>query len=112
MINEVSAKTEKRLARYEKQVSVFARSSAVKQYLIGITANEKSRRAAYDREDFDYFVLLETGLTRDEALELERHLFDRLRNGKKYHSEKKLSPYRKSSGGQVGQQYSLYIAAY
>ena len=114
-MKRVSAKTQKRVDRCITQVAAFARSPAVSQYLVGITAKERTRRSSYERIGFGYFLILEPGLTLQEALELEGALFDKLQASKKlatkYHSEKK-GGHRASSGGRAGESYCLYVAGF
>lgn len=111
----LSAKTQKRVNRCITQVAAVARSPAVAQYLVGITANERTRRSSYERIGFQYFFILETVLTLQEALDLEGALFNHLHADKKlarkYHAEKK-GGHRASSGGQARESYCVYVAGF
>jgi hypothetical protein len=104
------------IERYLEQVKAIAASQLVDQYLVGITANEHARRLAYAREGFEYFFILETRLSREEALALEQALFCTLAADPelraKYHHKKRDEPYRASTGGAIGEAYCLYIAAF
>ena len=102
--------------RYLSQIKAIAASGLVDQYLVGITADEQTRRLDYIREEFDYFFILDTKLSLEDALALESSLFHALVGNEmfrvKYHHEKRDKPYRASSGGTKGKAYCLYIAAF
>ena len=98
------------------QIRTFVSRKDVDQYLIGITANMTAREASYKRIGFDYFELLSEGHDRDEALAIEKLLFesciaDKALKGK-YHRKKVDKPYRASTGGKIASEYSVYIAGF
>lgn len=99
-----------------EQISKFFERPDVAQYLIGITANAVSRKVAYKGVGFEYFEVLSSGHTRDEAIALERAIFEKCttdsRLREKYHLEKREKPYRASTGGKHGESYSFYVAGF
>ena len=97
---------------YVQQVQAFIDSPKVEQFLVGITANEKNRRYAYKKKNFKYFILLDTNMSKEDALKFEEDLFTKFKDNKKYHSDKKKSSYKPSTGGVDHDCYSLYIAAF
>lgn len=104
------------LSQHLNQISAFAARADVEQYLVGITANVTSRRKSYYGIGFDYFEVLSSGHTREQAVEIERALFEKLTTDTtlraKYHFEKRDKPYRPSTGGKTSDTYSVYVAGF
>ncbi len=104
------------LNQYLELISAFSKRADVAQYLVGITANVASRKAAYKNVSFDYFEVFSSGHTRDEAIALERAIFEKATTDsslrEKYHWEKRDKPYRASTGGKRGETYSIYVAGF
>ena len=114
-MKSISARSQKQIDRCVRQVGALVRSPSLSQYLVGITANERTRRSSYEGIGFQYFFILETGLSREQALMLESALYDRIREDKtlarKYHAEKH-GGHRASTGGQIHECYCVYVAAF
>jgi len=106
------------ISQYREQISAVIASPKIDQYLVGITANLDQRRKAYIGEKFPILLVLEINLDKAAAINLERNLFKGLVEKKrsrfysKYHREKRDSPYRNSTGGQSGEAYCVYLAAF
>ncbi len=108
------------VARIAETVDAICESPRVVGYLIGYTANNGQRIKAYKAEGFPHYVVLAEGLNRNDALQLERALQERIRDKpqencyRKYHEAKRDGPYRPSSGGvSVGADelvHSVYMA--
>lgn len=98
------------------QIKALIASPLIKQYLIGITSKSTVRRKSYLSVGFPFYYVLETGLSKEEALAIEKELFNKLITDrvtyKKYHVEKRNKPYRPSTGGKSGDYYEVYVAAY
>lgn len=104
---------------YLKQIEIVISSPLVDQYLVGITSNAENRRRSYIAEKFSIFIMLDVNLKMNDALEIEKNLFDILVKGKKtslfykkYHKAKRDGHYHRSTGGRQEISYSLYLAAF
>ena len=103
-----------------KHIEALIRSSSIAGYLVGITKSIDSRRAAYTREGFPLFYILDCGLKLTDAIQAEREIFQSATTDhrsilyKKYQDPKRLGPYRSSVGGTKDQSglYCVYIAAW
>ena len=99
-------------------IDCIVSSEKVEQYLIGITYDSAQRRCSYFGVGFKHYVVLNMGLSSEEALEWEEFCFNRLTKDDeknpvwydKYHHEKRNLPYKRSLGGKEKEQYDLYIA--
>jgi hypothetical protein len=103
---------------YLKQIGIVIFSPLVDQYLVGITSNAENRRRSYIAEQFSSFIILDINLKMNDALEIEKNLFNILVNDKaslfykKYHKDKRDDHYHRSTGGRQEISYSLYLAAF
>ncbi len=70
---------------YLKQIEIVISSPLVDQYLVGITSNAENRRRSYIAEKFSIFIMLDVNLKMNDALEIEKNLFDILVKEKKLH---------------------------
>ena len=115
-ISAASLGSDMRASDHIPQIKALVASPRIRQYLVGITSNSVSRRRSYRSHGFPFYYVLETGLTKADALAMERDLFKCLTTEpvtrKKYHAEKRDSAYRASTGGKNGDNYVVYIAAY
>ena len=68
---------------YLTQVQAFIQSPAIKQFLVGITKNEKKRLTNYKKEKFKYFIILATNLSLKDAVKFEEALFNKFRKDNK-----------------------------
>lgn len=102
-------------------VAAICQSSAVKEYVVGVTAQPGARRRAYRDAVallYPHFVLLVTGLLSGTALALERELQIAIRTDpacyRKCHRDRRDAAHRASLGGSEryrGERaYSLYMA--
>ena len=95
------------VGRYIDTIWSIAASRFCKTFLIGYTAKHRYERfASYRSFGWEHLVALETGLTRDEALELEEILQSRCKEGEpsgpayrsKYAPSQRKDVYRRSIG--------------
>ena len=97
-------------------------SNEIDGYVVGLTKDTEQRRKDYIKVGFQYFYIIETGLTQNMALELEKKYFESLTQNKneifykKYQPDKRDKSYRSSVGGinknLTDENYSIYIACY
>lgn len=85
--------SQRRLEWLLRSCQQIVASDGVWQFVVGISSNHSNRRAAYDRwartkkgekGTLDGFVLLEWNLTGDQAILVERYLFENLVHNDKY----------------------------
>lgn len=108
--------TESMVERVVDTILAIAKSPDVVYYNVGITDNPKRRRVPYASLPpyYRHFVVLETGLTAEQALNLERRAFDSLKSDarrsswKKYAPVRRDAPYHPSLGGKHRENESLY----
>jgi hypothetical protein len=89
----------KRFQYLFKTTRAILRSSAVKGFLIGVTATPIARRSLSRREGFPNFVILATGFTPEKVTEIEEALWTVFIKHKKYNRHHRDLPYRPSIGG-------------
>lgn len=101
----------------EEAIKAIIKSPVVDQYLIGITSDSKKRKNSYKKEGFDCFAIIDTGLTKKDAISEEKRLFEMLTENKneitykKYHHEKREGNYQPSTGGKDDHEnYDIYIS--
>jgi hypothetical protein len=105
------------------RIGVLCQGGKFWSYVIGYTSGPIAKRAdAYRRVGFDGLVSLADGLTSDEALWLEQHLFRacvanrKSKQYERYHEAKRDLSYRRSDGGRRSKVdpnsrlHSVYVA--
>jgi hypothetical protein len=98
-------------------IETIVKSQMLECYNIGITANPTKRRAQYKNwtPTWPHFAVIEAGLSRDKAIDLEKALQTdawkdkRSQLYKKYRNDSRDGPYRPSTGGVIGNTYCVYV---
>jgi hypothetical protein len=112
------ALSEKRQADYYQTVRAIVASKYVGGYVIGLSQRPRRRFKQYELDGYRHFVILADRLTRDEAVELEKYLFERCTRirskptWRKYHQRRREEAYRPSSNTRTPKEkvHSVYMA--
>jgi predicted GIY-YIG superfamily endonuclease len=102
-------------------IEAIARSPQVRQYVIGYTSKAPHIRfGQYRGRGYHHLVVLATQMVREDALDLEAHLQERVKSEKdhvlyqKYREKKRDRPHARSAGGSKldpnGLGHSVYMA--
>jgi hypothetical protein len=102
-------------------IEAIVASPAIHQYKFGLTSNSSKRRKQYLGVGFQHFVIIESRLSAEEALEKEQIVFNALTKSsdkrsamyRKYHHLSRDFPTARSLGGKKPEGtvcYDLYIA--
>ena len=111
------------ISSLENTISAICASPTVKQCVVGLTCTPETRRKQYKGKkaqqligSSSHFVILRTGLSAKDALEVERTLFSRCVTKaelyEKYHPKRRDLPYHAGLGGTAkeGPVYCVYLA--
>ena len=108
----------KNVSRIAETIEAIVSSPLVIYYNVGITLNPQTRRIPYASSApyYRHFVILETGLSSVEAIELERTLFNKIVaydkrcfSYRKYAPVRRDAPYKASLGGKRAQNDGVYV---
>ncbi len=114
------SKHEEIINRCLDDIDVLIASPQVGQFLVGYTSDLESRRKSYIRIGIPQVFAIATQLQHEEALDIEKALFERCvaikssRRYLKYHIEKRDSKYIRSAGGvkPAGASCVVYVASF
>lgn len=98
----------------------IAASPNVNDFIIGYTANPAQRQKQYRSVNYNHFIILAAGMTREDALSLEKRLQDAVKADptdilyRKYDSDRREMGHSKSYGGVLGnpseRTHAVYMA--
>jgi hypothetical protein len=95
-------------------IRTICASTLVREYRIGLSAKPDNRRRSYRDTwiSYPHFVILETNLTKDQAVELERALQERVWKDVDCSMKYPLAARRhyRSTGGRHHPVYCIYMA--